>query len=173
MDAGIPRTVTVTEQSDTGLREAFGVGATVTVPESDVTTEHTARVRVALEDETARSHRLTYTRERCDLNLLTGRYEDRAAGELVLVSTEQAWEKIAADCWVPDGRNLDCGIPAVDHEVTVDPGDPVRWTFRLWASPKGYANGVCMPPGRCRFERTFRAGQTTGTLSFGLSIDRE
>lgn len=170
MESGLPRTVTVQRQTDTDLRETFGIAAPVTVIESSVTTGHTAKIRVTLENTTAQSRQLTYTRDRCDLNLLAGHYRGDGDISLLLIATEQAWERTEADCWVPDARNLNCGIPAMDHEVTIEPDEPLEWTFRLWAEPKNRQRGVCMPVGTYRFDRLFRHEGAEASLSFTLSV---
>lgn len=170
MDTGIRRTVTLAEQSDVDPRESFGIGAQVTVLESSVTPEHTARIQILLDNQTAQPETLTYTRERCDLNMLTGHSRSDGESTLLLISTEQTWKPAADDCWVPDHRNLNFGIPAMDHEVTITPDDPIRWTFRVWASPDDNRSGVCMQPGRYRFERTLRQEETEAVLSFILLV---
>lgn len=170
MDSGIPRTVTLDGQSDTDLRDAFGIAGHVSVLESSVTPQHTARVRVTLENSTAQSRSLTYTRDTCDLNLITGTYQQDEGIHLLLVSTEQEWDRTDEDCWVPDGRNLNCGIPAVDHEITIAPEEPFHWTFRLWADPKNSLKDVCMPLGTYQFDRAFRHEGARASLSFTLAI---
>jgi hypothetical protein len=171
MASELQRTVTLADQSDATLRETFGVGADVSVLESSVTTAHTARIRISLENHTETSQTLTYTRDTCDLNLIWSRPRPDDGARLLLVSTEQAWEPAAADCWVPDGRNLDCGIPAREHRVTVAPEEPLEWTFRLWTVPKTYAGGRCMPLGAHRFARTLRREESEAALSFTLALD--
>lgn len=173
MESGIPRTVTPKGRSDEALRDTFDVAADVTVLEPNVTTAHTARIRVSLENTAAQPRTLTYTRETCDLNLIAGRYRRDEGVSLLLVSTEQAWERTESDCWMPDGRNLNCGIPARDHEITIAPDEPLRWTFRLWADPENYRQDACMPLGTYRFERRFRREDTEAALSFALSVDSE
>lgn len=171
IDEEIQRTVTLTEQSDGDLRGSFGIGAQVSVLESSVTPEHTARIQILLDNQTVQSQTLSYTRERCDLNMVTGHSRSDGASTVLLVSTEQAWERTAVDCWVPDERSLNCGIPALDHDVTIAPDDPVRWTFRVWASPEDYRNGFCLPRGFYQFERALRQEGTRADLSFTLSIE--
>jgi hypothetical protein len=171
MEAGIPRTVSLAEQSDRDLREAFGIGASVTVLEPRVTDTHTARIEVALDNVTARSQTLSYTRERCDLNLIEGSHVDEGGVALLLISTEQAWNRVEPDCWVPDGRNIDCGIPAVTHRIEVAPDEPFRWTFRLWADPENSRSGVCMPLGAYRFARVLTQEGVERSLSFALSVE--
>lgn len=170
MDTGIPRTVTLEREPDTDLRDAVGVVPRVTVLEPHVTTAHTAQIRVALENQGEQSQTLAYTRETCDLNLLVGRYQHRSGTTLLLLSTEHAWERTDPECWMPDRRNLTCGIPARDHEITIAPDDPFQWTFRLWADPE---SDGCMPPGTCQFTRVLRHEGTEVTLSFALAIDDE
>lgn len=172
MDTGIPRTVELHSQSDADLREASGTVADVTVTEPRVTTSHTAWIRVTLENTTTQSQSLTYIRDTCDLNLIPGRYQHEDSIWLLLISTEQDWERTKSDCWVPDGRNLNCGIPSIEHEITIPPDEPVVWSFRLWAEPENIRSDVCMPPGICEFTRVLQYDKTEAPLSFSLSIDR-
>lgn len=173
MESGIPRTVTLESRSDEDLRDTFDVAADVTVLEPGVTTEHTARVRVTLENTATQPRTLTYTRRTCDLNLIDGRYQRNGDISLLLISTEQAWERTEADCWMPDGRNLNCGIPARDHEITIAPDEPLDWTFRLWADPENHRTDACMPPGTYQFERRFGREDAEASLSFALSVESD
>lgn len=171
MEAGIPRTVTLTSSSDTDLRDAFGIEAEVTVLESSVTTAHTARLQIILENTMAQSQTLTYTRDTCDLNLIRGHYLRETSINLLLISTEQTWERTDDECWMPDFRNFECGIPSTEHEITIASDERLQWTFRLWAAPEKHDTGVCMPLRTYQFARTFSREDTEAPLAFTLSVD--
>lgn len=171
MQSGIPRSVTIDETRDTQLRETFQIATCVRVPKPKVTSEQTARIGVDLENTSQTPQTVTYTRERCGLNIIEGRSQEGKHVSLLLISTEQEWDRVEEDCWVPDGRNLNCGIPARDHQITVDPDERLKWTFRLWAAPEQHGEGVCMPPGTYRFIRTFRQNGEEAPLSFTLSVE--
>lgn len=173
VESGIPRTVTLEELSDEPLRERLGAEARVGVPEPRVTEAHTAQVRVTIGSAAGEPRTLTYTRERCDLDLIAGEYRENGSDRLLLVSSEQAWDRTEPDCWVPDGRNLNCGIPAMEHRITVAPDDPHEVTYRLWVDPETREAGGCMPAGDYRFERVFRLDGTEASLSFALSVATE
>lgn len=170
-DTGLPLTVTLDGVSATGLAERFDVEASVTVLEPALTAEHTARILVRLETTVTRTRTLTYTRERCNLNLVTGRYERPEGARLHLVPASTGWSRTDPDCWVPDVRDLECGIVAMDHDVTVAPDEPLRWTFHLWADPRNETTGGCMPEGTCRFRRQFSSDGADEPLSFALTVE--
>lgn len=173
VESGLPRTVTLEGHSNSELRENFDIAADVTVLESGVTTAHTAKIWVTLENTAAKTRTITYTRDTCGLNLIPGRYQRDKDIQLLLISTEQKWKRTEEDCWKPDGRNLNCGIPAMDHEVTIAPDESVRWTFRLWTDPENHQNGVCMPLGVYQFSRAFKREEKEASLIFRLSVDSE
>lgn len=168
MESGIPRTISLTEQSSAALRESFEIEAQVSVIEPEISATHTARIQITLENRSTEAQTLSYTRDTCDLNLISGRYQQDEQISLLLISAEQTWERTEADCWVPDRRNLNCGIPTTEHQITIVPDEPFHWTFRLWAAPEN--DTVCMPLGRCQFTRVLRQAGTEASLSFTLSV---
>lgn len=172
MESGIPRSVTIDETPDAQLREAFQIATQIRVSEPRVTSEQTARIGVALKNTSQTSQTVTYTRERCDLNIIEGQSQERENVSLLLVSTEQEWNRVEEDCWVPDGRNLNCGIPARDYQITINPGERLDWTFHLWAVPNQYTEGICMPLGTYRFVRSFRQNGKKAPLSLILSVEK-
>lgn len=171
IESKISRIVTLNGQSNKDLRETFEIGADVTVLESSVTEAQTARIGITLENRTTKPQTLSYIRDTCDLNLITGQYRHDTDISLLLISTEQEWDRTETDCWVPDGRNLNCGIPTTEHEITIMPDEPIQWMFRLWTEPKDYYNDMCMPQGMYRFIRTLKQEETEASLSFTLSVD--
>lgn len=162
-------TVSLTDHSDSELRETFDIAAQIVVLESSVTTEHTATVHIVLETTVEESRTLTYTRNRCNLNLIPGR--SLSGDQLFLLSTDHQWERTEERCWMTDRARIICGIPAMDHEISIAPDEPIRWTFHLWAHPKSRKNDVCMSPGAYQFTRAFEYEKSTASLDFTLSID--
>jgi hypothetical protein len=151
------------------LADAFDVGATVAVAAPRITDSRTARIEVTLTNEGSTTRTLTYTRETCDLDLLRSR--PPAGGRPLLLVAAGALDRAAEDCPRPDPRDLECGIPATDHEVTLAPGERHRRRYDLWVDPTvdGGADG-CLTPGVHRFERSYRADGTAATLSFELAV---
>ena len=97
-----------------------------------------------------------------------GRHRERDERLLLVAGVD--WERPVDTCWVAPRPNVSCGMPAVDHEVTVPAGGSRSWTFDLWAWPDG---GDCMPAGEYVFERGYRVGQDgdDAVLSATLGVD--
>lgn len=160
-----PREVAVASVDDDALRDAFGVTATVAVPEPTVTAEDTARVTVRLRS-TGGERRLTYTQDECGRNDFRA---ERDGYALLLFPVDGEWTT-EADCPVASRPNLTCGIPVREATVTVPADGALTWRYEVLVPPANVAAGGCVVPGRYRFAREFAAGGATATLTFALSV---
>lgn len=145
----------------------------------------TARIQIALENQTDSCRTLTYLAETCDANLITGHYLGDEDITLELYPARWSFRR-ADDCWYlhPDeAQNLSCGVPVTTHTVSLSSGETLTWYFDLWESYKSGLYRSCMPPGDYVFSREFgsetggddlRASTlegTTATLEFTLRLE--
>ena len=166
--SGVPRTVSV-ESVDRKPRE-YGVNLHVTVPESEVTTSHTASVEVQFSNESEETTP--------DIGLDT-QYPDpiwsidenykRAPG-LVLIPDGYSPmpERASRDCWEPPD-SYEFGGPALSESMPLEPGERFSRTYHVWGDN---TVGGCLRSGIYRFGVQLQQHNPPIAWRFTLSVEK-
>ncbi|MGA9401358.1 hypothetical protein [Haladaptatus sp.] len=162
--SGTVRVVTV---ADAGSFETGGITGSLSLRKSKITHAHTAELVLSLRNRSSESVTLSYDRPR-GLDLVTGTKSSGTARALLVgegtnwTRTDDCW-----DCWRPDARVLERGVPDQERSITVPSGGTWEKTYQLWNHPE---NTSCLPRGTYEFARVFRRNDAKSTWRISLSI---
>lgn len=140
---------------------ALEFGAEVVEPR--VTTEHTALIRVQMQNvgEEAVSVSTTY-REVFPAMVSRG---DRPQLALVRPDSPDGYEKVSETCWRPASSLVRFDVV---KETTLSPDERESVVLELWDSPEN--TGDCMRPGTYRFVSSYETDRTDDPFEWGFSI---
>ncbi|WP_150123145.1 hypothetical protein [Haladaptatus sp. R4] len=155
------RVVTV---ADAGSFETGGITGSLSLRKSKITDAHTAELVLSLRNRSSESVTLSYDWPR-GLDLVTGTKSSGTARAL-LVGEGTNWTR-TDDCWQPDARVLERGVPDQERSITVSGGGTWEKTYQLWNYPE---NTSCLPRGTYEFARVFRRNDAKSTWRISLSL---
>lgn len=166
-DDSLLRRVTVADRD--AIPTVADVDLEVTMLEPTVTTEHTARLRVAFTNAAAGPREFTFGSGPPFTRFWS--LEPADGPELLLLPVDADHEKVAPDCWRPD-TDVVLVARGVQRRLTLAPGETLDVERALWDSNRNEGDDFLVP-GRYRFENGYGLPDgTTFDWGFTLAVER-
>lgn len=160
LPTSVERTVRLVRADDIPTR--FETEVIVEILEPKITTEHTARLRIAVRN-TSEKRRDYVFNPKPPMG-----HERSISGPGTLLLTEQPLERESPDCWRPSSLGHGDG----KEKVKLDPGEAIENTLKIW----DIGENECLPPGDYRFSAGYPRFENRNDIrnkwSFTLQLER-